>query len=328
MQERLRDGLAGRAPDLRAGRDEVLDDRRAGAVLQRHQRPGDDRPAGDAGGVTQDERALERDAGGDAEVDPRRPGRARELRHRVVGREAATALEERASRGRIARDERGEGLQHDARVAGRSREDGDGGVPFADLDEAVRALGKARVATGDGGRRIDIRHDLLEVGLAQVHIERVEAVRLDRELGVAREAGEPVRDEPLGLGRGGGARRDGGLGRVRERKVGGPAARGPRLGGDPACGGACGAVRDGARRPRGGRLDRAVAAGVPAGRRPVCGPALVGCAGHPRDPSISSFTSRLNSMAYSIGSSFVKTSRNPCTTMFVASFSVRPRLMR
>ena len=48
----------------------------------------------------------------------------------------------------------------------------------------------------------------------------------------------------------------------------------------------------------------------------------------PSDPSISSFTRRLNSMAYSIGSSFVKTSRKPWMTRFWASFSVRPRLMR
>jgi len=33
-------------------------------------------------------------------------------------------------------------------------------------------------------------------------------------------------------------------------------------------------------------------------------------------------------MAYSIGSSLVKTSRKPCTTRFVASFSVSPRLIR
>ena len=49
---------------------------------------------------------------------------------------------------------------------------------------------------------------------------------------------------------------------------------------------------------------------------------------HPSDPSISSFTRRLNSMAYSIGSSLVNTSRNPWTMRFWASFSVRPRLMR
>src|SRR6187399_567209 len=49
---------------------------------------------------------------------------------------------------------------------------------------------------------------------------------------------------------------------------------------------------------------------------------------HPSDPSISSLTSRLNSMAYSIGSSLVNTSRKPCTMRFVASFSVRPRDIR
>ena len=49
---------------------------------------------------------------------------------------------------------------------------------------------------------------------------------------------------------------------------------------------------------------------------------------HPSAPSISSLTRRLNSMAYSIGSSLVKTSRKPCTMRFWASFSVRPRLIR
>src|SRR5262249_9423468 len=53
-----------------------------------------------------------------------------------------------------------------------------------------------------------------------------------------------------------------------------------------------------------------------------------GAQGHPSDPSISIFTSRLNSIAYSMGSSFVKTSRKPWTIRFVASFSVRPRLIR
>ena len=55
---------------------------------------------------------------------------------------------------------------------------------------------------------------------------------------------------------------------------------------------------------------------------------LPGRGRHPSDPSISSFTSRLNSIAYSMGSSLVKTSRKPWTIRFVASFSVRPRLIR
>ena len=65
-----------------------------------------------------------------------------------------------------------------------------------------------------------------------------------------------------------------------------------------------------------------------AGARRACGGRRFGDLGHPSDPSISSFTSRLNSIAYSIGSSLVNTSRNPWTMRFVASFSVRPRLMR
>ena len=61
----------------------------------------------------------------------------------------------------------------------------------------------------------------------------------------------------------------------------------------------------------------------------VCRPTTGGRAGtHPSAPSISSRISRLNSSAYSIGSSLVKTSRNPWTIRFVASFSVMPRLIR
>ena len=67
------------------------------------------------------------------------------------------------------------------------------------------------------------------------------------------------------------------------------------------------------------------------GRGPAAGGSLrprLGGNRHPSDPSISIFTRRLNSMAYSIGSSLVKISRKPWTTRFVASFSVRPRLIR
>ena len=63
-------------------------------------------------------------------------------------------------------------------------------------------------------------------------------------------------------------------------------------------------------------------------RRPFGLCRLPGRGRHPSDPSISSFTSRLNSIAYSMGSSLVKTSRKPWTIRFVASFSVRPRLIR
>ncbi len=61
---------------------------------------------------------------------------------------------------------------------------------------------------------------------------------------------------------------------------------------------------------------------------PPGGPGTCRRGRHPSDPSISIFTSRLNSMAYSIGSSLVKTSRKPWTMRLVASFSVRPRLIR
>ncbi len=84
---------------------------------------------------------------------------------------------------------------------------------------------------------------------------------------------------------------------------------------------------------------RAEGAGVDRKRQLVQGPPrrlrprrrgrrLGGRGRHPSDPSISSLTSRLNSMAYSIGSSLVNTSRKPWTMRLVASFSVRPRAIR
>ena len=81
-------------------------------------------------------------------------------------------------------------------------------------------------------------------------------------------------------------------------------------------------------------LDRqlavAVQAGEPVGAQPVrlgqrvryapddllAGEGQPERVGQPSAPSISSLTRRLNSTAYSIGSSFVKTSRKPCTTRF------------
>ena len=122
---------------------------------------------------------------------------------------------------------------------------------------------------------------------------RVERVRLDRQRLEGAQPGQAIREEPVGVGRAAAA----------------TAARSPR-------------------RRRSGSGPRAPAgpARLRSSRRAAASAAPLG--GHPSEPSISSLTRRLNSMAYSIGSSLVKTSRKPWTTRFVASFSVRPRLIR
>ncbi len=132
------------------------------------------------------------------------------------------------------------------------------------------------------------RIGLCEVGRPEVNVRGVELVRLDRQRLVAREGCPAIRREPVGLAR---------RGRLDEGLVEG---EGQVVRGAP------GRARGSGRRCRrlGCRVD------------------------HPSDPSISSFTSRLNSIAYSIGSSFVNTSRKPWTMRFCASFSVRPRLIR
>src|SRR4029079_8346100 len=130
--------------------------------------------------------------------------------------------------------------------------------------------------------------DAGEIGHSKVDVRRVELVCLDRECPVLRKCRPAIRDEPLGL--------------IRSTFLD------VRLVEDEAELG-----WDTSHRPGG------------AGR---CGRRLGGRVRHPSDPSISSFTSRLNSIAYSIGSSFVNTSRKPWTIRFCASFSVRPRLIR
>ena len=139
---------------------------------------------------------------------------------------------------------------------------------------------------GGRGRRVG-RDDVPQHGGAQVHVRRVQAVRLDRQRLVRDEGAAALVGEPVGLG-GGEPLHEGRVEPVGQVLGSRPGRAGPRR-----------------RRGRG-----------------------VGHLRHPSEPSISSFTSRLNSMAYSIGSSLVNTSRNPWMIRFWASFSVRPRLMR
>ena len=157
-----------------------------------------------------------------------------------------------------------------------------------DLDEAV---GVVRQRAGPPFRG-DVRDqgDRLEARRTQVDVRRVQQVRLGREGRVRGQGRGPIGGQPVRLRRREGVER-GGIDRqaeVIERPTGRSRAR-----------------RRGRRRRRFGGRGR-----------------------HPSDPSISSLTRRLNSMAYSIGSSLVNTSRKPWTMRFVASFSVRPRAMR
>ena len=126
-------------------------------------------------------------------------------------------------------------------------------------------------------------------GGPQVEVRGVQAVALDLERLEQLERREPVVAQPRGLVALGDERVHERPVEERDRELGGRAAR--RAG-----------------RPRQGRR--------------------FGDLRHPSDPSISSFTSRLNSIAYSIGSSLVNTSRKPWTMRFVASFSVSPRAIR
>ena len=128
-----------------------------------------------------------------------------------------------------------------------------------------------------------------EVGRAQVDVRRVELVRLDRQRRrTASNAARRSAREPVRLARS--------------------------------------AASASTRRSSSGSVERSRSRrGAPAGRRARSRSAVER---HPSDPSISSFTSRLNSIAYSIGSSLVNTSRKPWTMRFCASFSVRPRLIR
>ena len=155
-------------------------------------------------------------------------------------------------------------------------------------NSAATSAGRRGGHRGGRGDR-GVRRGILDPGGPEVEVRGVQAVALDLERLEQLERREPVVAQPRGLVALGDER-------VHERPV---------------------EERD---RERGGRAARR--AGRPRrGRR-------FGDLRHPSDPSISSFTSRLNSIAYSIGSSLVNTSRKPWTMRFVASFSVSPRAIR
>ncbi len=159
-----------------------------------------------------------------------------------------------------------------------------------DLGDGIGALGQL-VPCG-GRRSVDRERGVGQLGEPQVDVRRVQTVRLAGQRFVLLEGGAPVVGEPGGF-------------------VGSDAV--DVLRGDDESE----VVERPAHRP------------LPRSRRGPFGRCrLPGRGRHPSDPSISSFTSRLNSIAYSMGSSLVKTSRKPWTIRFVASFSVRPRLIR
>jgi hypothetical protein len=233
------------------------------------------------------------------EADALRPEAAGQGGELVVRREAGPVGQLGLEAIGIAGEGGREGLEDDPAS-------GDGGVEgerrdavLTDLDQAGDAI-RQRGRRRPGGWRSggpDVRSCLEQVGQAQVDVLGVELVRLDGERLERLEGGDPLGAQPVGLG----AFRGECLG---EAAVGEPERE---VGREPS------------RRP-GGRG---------AGGRWLGGPGGLGRPGrHPSDPSISSLTRRLNSMAYSIGSSLVNTSRKPWTMRLVASFSVRPRLIR
>ncbi len=267
---------------------QLLDDRRLGAVAQ------DDQRARDEGSrrperPAQDDRALDAHAVGHMDDDPLRPGRAGELAQLLVGGDEPAAQEQLAGERLVGPDQLGERQQADA---GRTCVFGERQAGDSVLVELDQARG---LAVGPGVRAVDdrggchVRHDPVERCRAEIHVGRVQAIALHVERLEQLERGETVVTQPAGLAAPIDERLHEGAVEERDRQIGGRAT-------------------GGAHRARGGRR--------------------FGDPGHPSDPSISSFTSRLNSIAYSIGSSLVNTSRNPWTMRFVASFSVRPRLMR
>jgi len=123
--------------------------------------------------------------------------------------------------------------------------------------------------------------DRLELGGPKVEVWAKERIRLEGRRPSELEGGAPIGREPVGLSGG------------KTLDVRGVEAKGELRRQSPGGSGGGGFGRCG----RGGRGNDRCRFG--------------GRLGHPSDPSISSFTSRLNSIAYSMGSSFVKTSRKP-----------------
>ncbi len=233
------------------------------------------------------------------EQEPARPEGARQLGQLVPFGKSAAALEKAAQPFGVTLAEPVQRLEDDAGVTSLRRKDECRYPVVADFGVSRRSLGKQLRVRGDvrGGVRASKRRTRRrQLGVAKVHVGRVERVRLDRQGFECPEPIEALREQPLRLAGRGRYLSDGRLVDEAEGQIGRRLARshGTRFGGCP------GDV--GHRGPLGGT--------------------------HPSEPSISSLTSRLNSMAYSIGNSLVKTSRNPWTTRFVASFSVRPRLIR
>ncbi len=299
-EQGLGHGLAGRAGDLGPARHELLEERRLGVLAEIDDRPGEERPI----------RRTDQPSGGrSAARAGRRPGRAGRTPWLQSARASWANLSLAGQRRRRPRSA--------ARVPSGSR----ASAAAERLERRRPRPRRPRTAPGRPRRpraaRSGRRHrparrpdpsrrrccwpppsgrtglTVISSAGAQVDVRRVEPVRLDRQAPRTRpQAASRSARSQSGSRSLGGERLD----EARSGKVNGRSADAASRRAAP--------VR-GTRTGRGGALDR-----------------------HPSDPSISSFTSRLNSIAYSIGSSLVKTSRKPWTIRFWASFSVRPRLIR
>ena len=299
VEEALGNGLSLRTYNFSARRDLLLNDRGVGPHAESDERPGDHRPVGIAALPANEDRMGEPYTVRDDEAHTLAPEATNELGELVSRWERRAAFEVRPEAIRVAGQGRAERFENDPCCSGGGREpDGDDRV-LAKIDDPVHAVRERdRAGTNDRGRRGDPRLRGFEDGGAEIHVRGVELVRLQRKRGERSSCRKtlipkpawfrPLRDEAIDEFRGG----------KTERHVCGRPAHGtPRPGGA--------GVRGGYVPGHDGDLGR-----------------------HPSEPSISSLTSRLNSMAYSIGSSFVNTSRKPWMTRFWASFSVSPRLIR
>ena len=274
----------------------LLDHRDLGILSHRDDRPGEHGRVWRADDPAHEDRSLEPDAVRDAEQHSVRPQRAGHLGKLVVPGQGAPTLEQLAEQPGIAVAQLGQRFEDYTRCPGLFREHERRHAVLAEFDVCSRSLGEElRVAgAGDGGRLNIVGPRGRQLRVPQVHVSRVQLVGLDGQRVEGGEAGQAIGEQPFHGGRRGSHSTNGALVHERESQI-------------------RGRLRGLARRRDGGRF-----------RCSLC----FGLSRHPSEPSISSFTSRLNSMAYSIGSSFVNTSRKPWTTRLVASFSVRPRLIR
>ena len=278
-------------------RTQLLDDRCGRPLAELDDRPSQQRAVRRTGRPADDDRAFEADAGGNADRDALVPAGPCQLGEAVGRPERAGVDEEPPGGVRVRTDQTTERLDPDAGRVRLGIDDERGDAVLAQVGQARQPVRRSagRICVGSRGR-LGVEARVLQRGATQIDVRRVELVRLARQRGEQSEGLPTVGRQPVRLtGRDGFDRC---LVEV-EGEIGGSAPRGAR-----------------SRRPL-GRAGAPAVSASPGTAHP-----------HPSDPSISSLTRRLNSIAYSIGSSLVKTSRKPWTMRFCASFSVRPRLMR